>query len=81
MSDTMVLKFIEEKGKIGTEVKEMLFSGLNDDEIRRRINGEVSIRAGEDIEELVAEACSSHYYGSAKNAISEKVFNYIKEGF
>lgn len=80
MSDTMVLKFIEEKGKIETEVKEMLFPNMSKNAREETIASKISQRAKDDVDELFAEAVSSHYYGKSTNNYCEKIFSYLKEG-
>ena len=80
MSDTMVLKFIEEKGKIETEAKEMLFPNMSENAREEMIASKISQRAKDDVNELFAEAVSSHYYGKSTNNYCEKIFSYLKEG-
>ena len=80
MSDTMVLKFIEEKGKIETKVKEMLFPNMSKNAREEMIASKISQRAKDDLNKLFAEAVSSHYYGKSTNNYCEKIFSYLKEG-
>ena len=80
MSDKMVLKFRAERSKIKQEVNDMLFPHIDNKTRVALIENKISNRAAEEMDELFAEAVSSHYYSKEKNDYCEQIFNYLKKG-